>query len=49
LSAILEPLRQKIQDFQTKVETTYTAENREVLSLKEQIKLILETSNTIGN
>jgi DNA recombination protein RmuC len=49
LSAILEPLRQKIQDFQTKVETTYTAENREVLSLKEQIKLILETSHTIGN
>ena len=49
LSAILEPLRQRIQDFQTKVETTYTAENREVLSLKEQIKLILETSHTIGN
>ena len=49
LSAILEPLRQRIQDFQTKVETTYTAENREVLSLKEQIKLILETSHAIGN
>lgn len=49
LSAILEPLRERIQDFQTKVETTYTAENREVLSLKEQIKLILETSHTIGN
>ena len=31
------------------METTYTAENREVLSLKEQIKLILETSHTIGN
>jgi DNA recombination protein RmuC len=49
LSAILEPLRQRIHDFQTKVETTYTAENREVLSLKEQIKLILETSHAIGN
>jgi len=49
LSAILEPLRERIQDFQKRVETTYTAENREVLSLKEQIKLILETSNTIGN
>jgi DNA recombination protein RmuC len=49
LSAVLEPLRQRIQEFQTKVETTYTAENREVLSLKEQIKLILETSHTIGN
>jgi DNA recombination protein RmuC len=49
LSSILDPLRERIQDFQTKVETTYTAENREVLSLKEQIKLILETSHTIGN
>jgi DNA recombination protein RmuC len=49
LSAILDPLRERIQDFQKKVETTYTAENREVLSLKEQIKLILETSHTIGN
>jgi len=49
LTAILEPLRERIQDFQKKVETTYTAENREVLSLKEQIKLILETSHTIGN
>jgi DNA recombination protein RmuC len=49
LSAVLEPLRQRIQDFQTKVEATYTAENREVLSLKEQIKLIVETSNAIGN
>ena len=49
LSAILEPLRERIQDFQNKVESTYTAENREVLSLKEQIKLILETSHAIGN
>jgi DNA recombination protein RmuC len=49
LSTILDPLRERIQDFQTKVETTYAAENREVLSLKEQIKLILETSHTIGN
>ena len=49
LSTVLEPLRERIQEFQKKVETTYTAENREVLSLKEQIKLILETSHTIGN
>ena len=49
LSAILEPLRERIQDFQNKVETTYTAENREVLSLKEQIKLIVETSHAIGS
>ena len=49
LSSILEPLRQRIQDFQNKVETTYQAETREVLSLKEQIKLVLETSHAIGS
>jgi len=49
LATILDPLRQRIQDFQNKVESTYQAETREVLSLKEQIRLILETSNTIGN
>jgi DNA recombination protein RmuC len=49
LTAILDPLRERIQDFQKKVETTYEAETREVLSLKEQIKLIVETSHAIGN
>ncbi len=49
LATILDPLRQRIQDFRNKVESTYQAESREVLSLKEQIRLILETSNTIGN
>ena len=49
LTALLDPLRERIQDFQKKVETTYDAEAREVLSLKEQIKLIVETSHAIGN
>jgi DNA recombination protein RmuC len=49
LAAILDPLRERIQDFQKKVETTYDAENRDVLSLKEQIKLMVETSHAIGN
>lgn len=49
LAAVLDPLRERIQDFQKKVETTYDAENREVLSLKEQIKMIVETSHAIGN
>lgn len=48
LETILDPFRERIREFQTKVETTYQAENREVLSLKEQIKLILDTSNAIG-
>lgn len=48
LGAILTPLRERIQEFQQRVETTYQAETREVLSLKEQIKLVVETSNAIG-
>jgi DNA recombination protein RmuC len=48
LSTIVDPLRERIKEFQDKVETTYQAESREVLSLKEQIKLILETSHAIG-
>jgi len=49
LTKILDPLRERIKEFQQKVETTYNAETREVLSLKEQIKLIMETSNAVGN
>lgn len=48
LAAVLDPLRERIQDFQKKVETTYETEAREVLSLKEQIKLIIETSHAVG-
>lgn len=49
LGALLEPLRQRIVDFQAKVETTYQAETREVLSLKEQIRLLVETSQAVGS
>ena len=45
---MLEPLRERLHDFQSKVETTYASEAREILSLKEQIKLIVETSHAIG-
>jgi DNA recombination protein RmuC len=31
------------------VETTYDAEKREVISLKEQIKIMVQTSHAIGN
>jgi DNA recombination protein RmuC len=48
VAAILEPLRERLHDFQSKIETTYASEAREVLSLKEQIKLIVETSHAIG-
>jgi DNA recombination protein RmuC len=49
LASVLDPLRERIRDFQNRVESTYAAEAREVLSLKEQIKLIVETSHAIGS
>jgi DNA recombination protein RmuC len=49
LGSLLEPLRQRLQDFQAKVETTYQSETREVLSLKEQIRLLVETSHAVGS
>jgi DNA recombination protein RmuC len=48
LEAILDPLRERILNFQSKIESTYATEAREILSLKEQIKLIVETSHAIG-
>jgi len=48
LEAVLDPLRERIHDFQSKIENTYATETREILSLKEQIKLIVETSHAIG-
>jgi DNA recombination protein RmuC len=49
LSSLLEPLRERLNDFQQKVDNTYDAERREVLSLKEQIKLIADSSHDIGS
>jgi DNA recombination protein RmuC len=48
LAVVLDPLRERIRDFQNKIESNYETEAREVLSLKEQIKLIVETSHAIG-
>ena len=48
LAVMLDPLRERIEDFRQRVEATYEAETREVLSLKEQIRLITETSQAIG-
>lgn len=49
LAAIIDPLRERIQEFQQKVEKTYEAETRDVLSLKAEIKLMAETSHTVGS
>ncbi len=48
VAAILEPLRERLHDFESKITNTYASEAREILSLKEQIKLIVETSHAIG-
>jgi DNA recombination protein RmuC len=49
LAGILDPLRERIGEFQRKVETTFDTENRDVLSLKEQIKAVVEISHAIGS
>lgn len=48
LASLIDPLRERILDFQSRIESAYATETREVLSLKEQIKLIVETSHAIG-
>jgi len=49
IAAILDPLRERIKDFEGKVENTYDAEKREVLSLKEQIRLMVDTTQNLGS
>lgn len=49
MSAIIDPLRERIVEFQGKVETTYDAEKREVIALKEQIRLVVEASQNLGS
>jgi DNA recombination protein RmuC len=48
LATTLDPFRERLQELQKKVETTYESETREVLSLKEHIKLVVDTSHAIG-
>lgn len=49
VAELLNPLRERIQDFQNTVRTTYESERGEVLSLKEQIKHLVETSQAVGS
>lgn len=49
IAALVDPLRERISEFQNKVETAYDAEKREVLSLKEHIKLVVEASQNLGS
>jgi DNA recombination protein RmuC len=45
---ILNPLKERIKDFEQKVDKTYSEETREKTSLKEQIKHLIESSSQVG-
>lgn len=49
IAALVDPLRERISEFQNRVETTYDAEKREVLSLKEHIRHVVEASQNLGS
>ncbi|MBI3676294.1 MAG: DNA recombination protein RmuC [Proteobacteria bacterium] len=48
LTAILEPLRTRIIEFQNKVETTHLEDTRQRSALAEHIKLIAQTNLNLG-
>lgn len=48
LAGIVDPLRERILDFQTKVDSAYDSEKRDILALKEQIRLIVEANQSLG-
>lgn len=48
LDVILNPLKEKIKDFEDKVEKTYKAESNERISLKEQIKNLLDLNKQLS-
>lgn len=49
VSAILDPLRDRIVEFQKKVEDTYAAENREIGVLRAEIDKVVNASTALGN
>lgn len=48
LEALLTPFRERLGDFQKRVEETYDKETRDVLSLKAQISSIAKLNETLG-
>lgn len=49
LDIILNPLKEKIEEFKGKVTETYDKESRERISLKEQIKHLLELNKQVSD
>lgn len=48
LQTLLNPLKEKLQEFEKKVETTYANESRERFALKEEIKRISELNQQMS-
>jgi len=48
LDIILNPLKEKIREFEDKVERSYKIESTERISLKEQIKLLMDQNKTLS-
>jgi len=48
LNQILDPLKEKIKNFEDKVDKHYDHENSEKISLREQIKLLAELNTTMS-
>ena len=49
LAAVVAPLGTKIGDFQKKVEDTYSSESREVLTLRGEVKALIDTTTAVGS
>jgi len=49
LDIILNPLKEKIEEFKVKVSDTYDKESRERISLKEQVKHLLELNKKVSD
>ncbi len=49
LDLVLNPLKEKIKDFEDKVEKTYKTESSERISLKEQIKNLLDLNKQLSS
>ena len=48
LDAILNPLKERIEEFKKQVETTYEKESRDTLSLKDEVKRLSELNTRIS-
>ncbi|MBC6491970.1 hypothetical protein BC349_12980 [Flavihumibacter stibioxidans] len=48
MNVLLEPLKSNLNDFRQQVEKTYKSENEERLSLKEQVKLMVQLNETLA-